>query len=94
VQVGDILLAKPGEQIAVDGIVFKGSSYIDESMLTGEPISIKKEINDEVFAGTINQNGSFQYLAQKVGSDTVLAKIIRMVEVAQGSKAPVQKISG
>jgi Cu2+-exporting ATPase len=92
VQIGDVLLAQPGEQIAVDGIVFKGSSYIDESMLTGEPISIKKEINDEVFAGTINQKGSFQYLAQKVGSDTVLAKIIRMVEVAQGSKAPVQRL--
>jgi Cu2+-exporting ATPase len=92
VQIGDVLLAQPGEQIAVDGIVFKGSSYIDESMLTGEPISIKKDINDEVFAGTINQKGSFQYLAQKVGSDTVLAKIIRMVEVAQGSKAPVQRL--
>lgn len=92
VQIGDILLAQPGEQIAVDGIVFKGSSYIDESMLTGEPISIKKEIDDEVFAGTINQKGSFQYQAQKIGSDTVLAKIIRMVEVAQGSKAPVQRL--
>ncbi|HUH72903.1 MAG TPA: heavy metal translocating P-type ATPase [Chitinophagales bacterium] len=92
VQVGDILLAKPGEQVAVDGIVKSGSSYINESMISGEPLPLKKEKGSEVFAGTINQNGSFQYEAQKVGSDTVLARIIRMVEVAQGSKAPVQKL--
>lgn len=92
VQVGDILLAKPGEQIAVDGILTKGNSYINESMISGEPIPVKKEIGAEVFAGTINQNGSFQYQAQSIGSDTVLARIIRMVEIAQGSKAPVQKL--
>lgn len=92
IQVGDLLLAKPGEQIAVDGIVINGSSYINESMISGEPIPVKKEKGILVFAGTINQKGSFQYEAQKVGSDTVLARIIRMVELAQGSKAPVQKL--
>lgn len=92
VQIGDHLLAKPGEQVAVDGIVINGSSYINESMISGEPLPLKKEKGAEVFAGTINQNGSFQYVAQKIGSDTVLARIIRMVEVAQGSKAPVQKL--
>ncbi|MCO5233852.1 MAG: heavy metal translocating P-type ATPase [Chitinophagales bacterium] len=92
VSVGDILLAKPGEKIAVDGTVTQGSSYIDESMISGEAHPVKKEVGNTVYAGTINQKGSFQYQAQKVGAETVLARIIRMVELAQGSKAPVQKL--
>lgn len=92
VQKGDILVVKPGEKIAVDGIVTDGSSYVDESMLTGEPLPSVKNANDKVFAGTINQKGSFNYVAEKIGSETVLAQIIRMVQDAQGSKAPVQKL--
>lgn len=89
---GDILQVKPGEQIAVDGIVTKGNSYVDESMLNGEPIPILKKENEKVFAGTINQKGSFQFRAEKIGSETLLANIIKMVQEAQGSKAPVQKL--
>ena len=92
VKVGDMLLVKPGERIAVDGSVVDGSSYIDESMISGEPIAVSKNEGSEVFAGTINQKGSFQFKAEKVGSDTILAHIIKMVEDAQGSKAPVQKL--
>jgi len=92
VKVGDILLVKPGERIAVDGSVVNGSSYIDESMISGEPIAVAKNEGSKVFAGTINQKGSFQFKAEKVGSDTILAHIIKMVEDAQGSKAPVQKL--
>ena len=92
VKVGDILLVKPGERIAVDGSVISGSSYIDESMISGEPIPVSKTEGTKVFAGTINQKGSFQFKAEKVGSDTILAHIIKMVEDAQGSKAPVQKL--
>ncbi|MDH6533363.1 Cu2+-exporting ATPase [Parabacteroides sp. PM5-20] len=90
--VGDILLVKPGEKIAVDGWVTEGSSYVDESMLSGEPVPVLKETNHKVFAGTINQKGSFRFQAEKVGSETMLAQIIRMVQEAQGSKAPVQKL--
>ncbi|SUJ01114.1 Cation-transporting ATPase PacS [Sphingobacterium spiritivorum] len=92
VQVGDILLVKPGEQVAVDGLVISGQSYVDESMLSGEPVPVSKQENEPVFAGTINQKGSFQFKAEKVGSETMLAQIIRMVQEAQGSKAPVQKL--
>ena len=92
VLVGDVLLVKPGEKIAVDGSVVSGTSYIDESMLSGEPVPVAKKAGDPVFAGTINQKGSFQFKALKVGKDTMLAQIIRMVEDAQGSKAPVQKL--
>lgn len=92
VQVGDVILVKPGEKIAVDGIVLSGHSYIDESMLSGEPIPVAKDVEDKVYAGTINQKGSFQFKAQKVGKETMLAQIIRMVQDAQGSKAPVQKL--
>lgn len=90
--IDDILLVKPGEQIAVDGIVSEGASYVDESMLSGEPIPVQKQEGDKVFAGTINQKGSFRFKAEKVGSDTMLAHIIKMVQEAQGSKAPVQKL--
>lgn len=92
VNTGDIILVRPGEKIAVDGFVLNGSSYVDESMLSGEPIPVLKDINDSVFAGTINQKGSFQFTAVKVGSETMLAQIIKMVQEAQGSKAPVQKL--
>lgn len=92
VKVKDILLVKPGEKIPVDGFVTTGSSYVDESMITGEPIAVHKKSGDQVFAGTINQNGSFQFSAEKIGSDTLLARIIKAVQEAQGSKAPVQKL--
>ena len=89
---GDIILVKPGERIAVDGIVTEGSSYVDESMLSGEPVAVSKHKDAKVFAGTINQKGSFRFRAEKVGTDTLLAKIIHMVQDAQGSKAPVQQL--
>lgn len=92
VNIDQVLLVKPGEKIPVDGIVIEGESYVDESMITGEPIAVLKQSGTEVFAGTINQKGSFRFSAQKVGADTLLAQIIRMVEQAQGSKAPVQKL--
>ncbi len=92
VSVGDKILVKPGEKIAVDGMVKSGSSYVDESMLSGEPIPVFKQENEKVFAGTINQKGSFQFEALKVGKETMLAQIIKMVQDAQGSKAPVQKL--
>ena len=92
VQVGDVLLVKPGARIPVDGQVLSGSSWVDESMITGEPVPVLKEADIAVFAGTINQQGSFRFKAEKVGADTVLAQIIRMVREAQGSKAPVQQL--
>lgn len=92
VALGNTLVVKPGEKIAVDGTVVNGNSYVDESMLSGEPIPVLKNENDKVFAGTINQKGSFQFRADKVGSETMLAQIIKMVQDAQGSKAPVQKL--
>lgn len=92
VKVGDMLLVKPGEKIPVDGVVESGESYVDESMISGEPIPVLKEKETKVFAGTINQKGSFQFKAEKVGSETLLAHIIKMVQEAQGSKAPVQKL--
>ncbi|MDD4191665.1 MAG: heavy metal translocating P-type ATPase [Mangrovibacterium sp.] len=88
----DVILVKPGEKVAVDGTVTGGSSYVDESMLTGEPVPVLKKAGDKVFAGTINQKGSFQFRAEKVGSETMLAQIVRMVQDAQGSKAPVQRL--
>jgi len=92
VKPGDIILVKPGEKIPVDGIVTLGSSYVDESMITGEPVPVIKEPGSRIFAGTVNQKGSFQFVAQKVGAETLLSSIIRMVQEAQGSKAPVQKL--
>ena len=92
VEVGMTIIVKPGDKVAVDGIVTQGSSFVDESMLSGEPLAVKKEVNDKVFSGTINQKGSFQFRADKIGSDTMLAQIIKMVQEAQGSKAPVQKL--
>lgn len=92
VNAGDVILVKPGEKIAVDGMVVSGTSYVDESMLSGEPVPVLKKENEKVFAGTINQKGSFQFEAVKVGKETMLAQIIKMVQDAQGSKAPVQKL--
>ena len=92
VQQGQRLVVKPGSRIAVDGTVYEGSSYVDESMLTGEPLPTEKAPGAKVYAGTINQKGSFSFIADKVGSETVLAHIIRMVQDAQGSKAPVQQL--
>jgi Cu2+-exporting ATPase len=92
VNVDDIIMVKPGEKIAVDGMVTSGNSYVDESMLSGESVPVLKTVNEKVFAGTINQKGSFQFKAVKVGKETMLAQIIKMVQDAQGSKAPVQKL--
>lgn len=92
VKIGDVLLVKPGEKIAVDGTVLSGTSYVDESMLSGEPVPVLKKEKEKVFAGTINQKGSFQFKADKIGSETMIAQIIQMVQDAQGSKAPVQKL--
>lgn len=92
VVVGDVLVVKPGEKIPVDGEVTEGSSFVDESMITGESIPVEKVKGQHVYAGTINEKGSFRFRADKVGGETVLANIIRMVQEAQGSKAPVQKL--
>ncbi len=92
VKPNDILLVKPGEKIPVDGAVSEGASFVDESMISGEPIPVEKQKGAAVFAGTVNQKGSFRLIAQKVGGDTVLAQIIKMVQEAQGSKAPIQKM--
>jgi Cu2+-exporting ATPase len=92
VQAGYTLLVKPGDKIPVDGKVSSGISFVDESMISGEPIAVEKKEGDQVFAGTINQKGSFLFNAEKVGGDTILAQIIKMVQEAQGSKAPVQKL--
>jgi len=92
VKPGDIIIVRPGEKIPVDGAVTQGSSYVDESMITGEPIPVLKEKGSLIFAGTINQKGTFQFVAEKVGSETLLSSIIKLVQEAQGSKAPVQKL--
>lgn len=92
VQIGQTILVKPGEKIAVDGTVRQGSSFVDESMISGEPIPLEKTKGEKVFAGTVNQKGSFQFTAEKVGGETLLSQIIKMVQEAQGSKAPVQKL--
>jgi len=93
VQVGDLVLVRPGERVPVDGILRQGSSSIDESMITGESIPVEKKVGDEVIGATINKTGGFQFEATKVGKDTTLAHIIRMVEEAQGSKAPIQRLA-
>lgn len=92
VKVGDILLVRPGDQIAVDGVVTEGASFVDEAMITGEPVPVEKGVGAAVVGGTINKTGSFSFRAEKVGADTVLAQIIRMVESAQGAKLPIQAL--
>ena len=89
---GDKVSVRPGERVPVDGLIVEGDTFIDESMISVEPIPVEKKLNDKVLAGTINQNGAFVMSAEKVGRETVLAQIIRMVQEAQGSKAPVQRI--
>ncbi|HHV71400.1 MAG TPA: cadmium-translocating P-type ATPase, partial [Clostridia bacterium] len=93
VEVGDILVVKPGERIPVDGTVIEGYTSVDESMLTGESIPVEKSIGSQVVGGSINQTGSIHFRATKVGKDTVLAQIVRLVEEAQGSKAPIAKLA-
>ncbi len=92
IQVNDLVRVKPGDKIAVDGVVMEGHSFVDESTISGEPLPVEKLIGDRTYAGTVNQNGSFQLKASKVGSETMLAQIIKRVEEAQGSKAPVQQL--
>ncbi|HAT03182.1 MAG TPA: heavy metal translocating P-type ATPase [Candidatus Magasanikbacteria bacterium] len=93
VQKGDIIMVRPGEKIPVDGIIKKGNSSIDESMLTGESIPAEKNVGDKVIGATINKHGSFEFEVTKVGSETALAQIIRLIEEAQGSKAPIQAMA-
>jgi len=92
VRIGQVLAVRPGERIAVDGSVVSGHSFVDESLISGEPVPVSKSPGDAVFAGTINQKGAFRFEADTVGADTVLARIIRSVQDAQGSKAPVQQL--
>jgi len=93
VQVGDVVLVRPGEKIPVDGEVVEGASSVDESMLTGEPLPVHKTAGDTVIGATLNKTGSFRFRATKIGKDTVLQQIVRMVQEAQGSKAPIQKLA-
>ena len=93
VQVDDLIIVRPGEKIPVDGIVTEGKSTVDESMITGESIPVKKEKGDEVIGATINKTGSFVFKATKVGRDTALAQIIKLIQEAQGSKAPIQRLA-
>ncbi|MTI30188.1 heavy metal translocating P-type ATPase [Xanthovirga aplysinae] len=92
IKVGDKLLIRPGEKVPLDGKLVEGSSYIDESMITGEPEAVEKKMGDEIVGGTVNGSGSFYMLVEKIGSETMLARIIQLVQEAQGSKAPVQKL--
>ena len=92
VRTGDLVVVRPGEKISVDGEIVEGSSFVDEAMITGEPVPVSKGIGAEVVGGTINKTGSFTFRATKVGSETLLAQIIRMVEVAQGAKLPIQAL--
>lgn len=90
---GDLIVVKPGTKIPVDGVLVDGQSFVDEAMVTGEPMPVKKSIGDSVVAGTINTSGSFTFEARKVGTETLLAQIIKMVEEAQGSRAPIQALA-
>jgi len=90
---GDVVIVRPGEKIPVDGVVLDGTSFIDEAMISGEPVPVEKEAGSEVIGGTVNGTGSFTFRAARVGADTVLAQIIRLVENAQASKPPIQAIA-
>jgi Cu+-exporting ATPase len=92
VRVGDIVVVRPGEKVPVDGVITQGGSALDESMLTGESMPVQKKLGDAVIGATLNRTGSFQFRATRVGKDTALAQIVRLVQEAQGSKAPVQKL--
>lgn len=89
IKVGDIVRIKPGERMPVDGMVISGQTYVDESMMTGESVPVEKNVGDVITSATMNQTGSIDYEATKVGSDTTLAQIVHLVEEAQGSKAPI-----
>ena len=91
--VGDLVRVRPGEKVPVDGVITEGSSALDESMLTGESLPVEKGPNDSVIGATLNRTGSFVFRATKVGKDTVLAQIVKLVEEAQGSKAPLQRLA-
>ena len=93
IRVGDIIRIKPGERMPVDGLVTDGQTFVDESMMTGESVPIEKKVGDTITSATINQNGSIDYQATRVGSDTTLAQIVRLVEEAQGSKAPIAALA-
>lgn len=93
VRAGDLITVRPGEKIPVDGTIEDGSSSVDESMLTGEPVPVKKAAGDEVIGATLNVSGSFRFRATKVGRDTTLQGIVRLVQQAQGSKAPIQHLA-
>ncbi len=93
VRVGDVVVVRPGEKVAVDGVVASGASAVDEAMITGESVPVAKRVGDEVIGATVNESGSFRFEATKVGKDTALAQISRMVEEAQGSKAPIQRLA-
>jgi len=93
VQVGNLLLLRPGEKVAVDGLITEGESSVDESMVTGESLPVSKKVDDEIIGGTVNGSGSLRFKATKVGSDTALAQIVQMVQVAQNSKAPAQRLA-
>ncbi|KAM3097607.1 heavy metal translocating P-type ATPase [Phormidesmis sp. 146-12] len=93
VQIGDIVVVRPGEKIPVDGQIVEGASSLDESMLTGESMPVKKQAGDDVIGATINQTGSFKFRATRVGKDTMLAQIVKLVQQAQGSKAPIQRLA-
>jgi heavy metal translocating P-type ATPase len=92
VRVGDVVIVRPGEKIAVDGEIIEGQSHIDESMISGEPLPVSRSVGEQVIGGTLNTSGSFRFRATKVGADTMLAQIIRMVEEAQGGKLPIQSV--
>jgi len=93
IRVGDVIRIKPGERMPVDGLVTEGQTFVDESMMTGESVPIEKKVGDTITSATINQNGSIDYQATRVGSDTTLAQIVRLVEEAQGSKAPIAALA-
>lgn len=93
VMVGDIVVVKPGSKIPVDGVIVEGQSFVDESMISGEPMAVAKKVNDGVVGGTINTSGSFNFRATKIGEETLLAHIIKMVQEAQASKAPIQALA-
>ncbi|MCT7950330.1 heavy metal translocating P-type ATPase [Ancylothrix sp. C2] len=93
VQIGDIILVRPGETIPVDGELIEGSSSVDESMVTGESVAVKKQVGDEIIGATINKTGSFKFRTTRVGKDTFLAQIVKLVQDAQGSKAPIQRVA-